>query len=154
MVRLDYRGKGGQRVRKRINDRTLLRALEKMDDLPGGALMQYADTGGTLRQLGPEQINQWLRNVTGQDGLTAKTFRTWNGSVAALEAALRTPDAISIKAMAQAASEALHNTPTIARNSYIHPDVIAVADTGALPTTPDTPTGLRQGERAFLKLLS
>lgn len=153
-VRLDFRAKGGQRVRKRINDKTLMRALEKMDDLPGGALMQYADDDGDLCQLGPEQINQWLREVTGQEGLTAKTFRTWNGSVAALDAALRTPDHITIKVMAEAASEALHNTPTIARNSYIHPDVIALADGGKLPDTPSAPTGLRQSERALLDLLS
>ena len=153
-VRLDYTAKGGQRVRKRLNDRTLMRALEKMDDLPGGALMQYCDEEGQLRQLGPEQVNRWLRGVADREGLTAKTFRTWNGSVAALDAALNSDGKVSIKAMATAASEVLHNTPTIARNSYIHPAVIDLAETGDLPKVPDRPTGLRQPERALMALLS
>ncbi|HBM60504.1 MAG TPA: DNA topoisomerase, partial [Citreicella sp.] len=55
----------------------------------------------------------------------AKTFRTWTGTVAALDAALR-PGPASIKAMAEAAAERLHNTPAIARKSYIHPEVIAL----------------------------
>jgi len=154
IVRLDYRGKGGQRVRKRLNDRTLQRALEQMDDLPGGALMQYHDARGEVRQLGPEQVNRWLTDVTGREGLTAKTYRTWNGSVAALDAALRSDTPVSIKAMAEAASETLHNTPTIARNSYIHPAVIDLAGGADLPDTPDGPTGLRQAERALLALLT
>jgi DNA topoisomerase I len=153
-VSLDYTAKGGKRVRKRINDRTLHRALEKMDDLPGGALMQYRGEDGSICQLGPEQVNDWLRDVTGHDRLTAKTFRTWNGSVAALDAALNAHGDVTVKAMAEAAAKALHNTPTIARNSYIHPDVIALADVGRAPEIPDGPTGLRQSERALLSLLS
>ncbi|WP_299367074.1 DNA topoisomerase IB [uncultured Tateyamaria sp.] len=154
VIRLDYRAKGGQRVRKRLNDRTLMRALDKMDDLPGGALMQYHDDAGTLRQLGPEQVNRWLREVTDHDGLTAKTFRTWNGSAAALAAQLASPEPVRITDMAEAAASALHNTPTIARNSYIHPQVIALAGTSQRPKVPDTPTGLRQSERALMALLT
>ncbi|MEL6451567.1 MAG: DNA topoisomerase IB [Pseudomonadota bacterium] len=153
-IRLDYRAKGGQRVRKQLTDRTLQRALDKIDDLPGGALMQYRDGDGTLRQLGPDQVNGWLNDITGRDGLTAKTFRTWNGSVAALDAALRSPAPVSIKAMAEAAAQTLHNTPTIARNSYIHPAVIDLAGSTDLPAAPDGPTGLRQAERALLALLT
>ncbi|MFL4469169.1 DNA topoisomerase IB [Tateyamaria armeniaca] len=154
LIRLDYTAKGGQRVRKRFNDRTLMRALEKMDDLPGGALMQYEDANGTLRQLGPEQVNRWLRGITDQDGLTAKTFRTWNGSATALDTVLRSETPVTITQMAEAAAKALHNTATIARNSYIHPDVIALAGSDEKLDVPDTPTGLRQSERALLALLT
>ncbi|MEM8579316.1 MAG: DNA topoisomerase IB [Pseudomonadota bacterium] len=143
-IRLDYRAKGGQRVRKQLRDRTLHRALEAMDELPGGALMVW--DGG---QLTPERLNTWLREASGEEGLTAKTFRTWNGSAAALDAVLGGAD--TIKARAEAAAQVLHNTPTIARNSYIHP---AAIDLTAPPPVPDGPAGLRQAERALLALIS
>ena len=90
--------------------------------------------------------------------MTAKTFRTWAGSEAALQAALA-DDKLSIKTMATAASERLHNTPTIARNSYIHPRVIALAEAGpderhALIENLPPQEGLRQAERALLRLLT
>ncbi|APX13972.1 DNA topoisomerase IB [Tateyamaria omphalii] len=153
-VRLDYRAKGGQRVRKQFSDRTLNRALEQMGDLPGGALMQYEDNACTVRQLGPEQVNAWLRDATGREGLTAKTFRTWNGSASALDAVLRADGPVTIKEMAEAAAEILHNTPTIARNSYIHPEVIALAGADTRLDIPDRPVGLRVAERALLALLA
>jgi len=144
LIRLDYRAKGGQRVRKQLRDRTLHRALEAMDDLPGGALMVWEDGG----QLTPERVNAWLRAASDEDGLTAKTFRTWSGSAAALDAVLRGAD--TIKAKSEAAAQVLHNTPTIARGSYIHP---AVIDLQAPPPVPDGPDGLRQAERALLRLI-
>ncbi|MEL6464912.1 MAG: DNA topoisomerase IB [Pseudomonadota bacterium] len=154
VLHLCYSGKGGQRVRKRLSDRTLQRALEKMQDLPGGALMQFRDARGHLSQLGPEHVNRWLEEVTGRPELTAKTFRTWNGSVAALSAALASDTPVTIKAMASAAAKTLHNTASIARNSYIHPAVIDLAGQQQLPEVPEDPTGLRQAERALMALLA
>jgi len=78
--------------------------------------------------------------------------------VAALEAALST-GSVTIKAMSTAASERLHNTPTVARNSYIHPRVIALAEEDAevrIALTQNLPpgAGLRVSEQALLKLLA
>ena len=57
--------------------------------------------------------------------------------------------------MAEAAAERLGNTPTIARNSYIHPAVIALAEEpGALPEDPREAPGLRLGERRLLDLMA
>ena len=151
-VAVSYTGKGGKQVCKNLRDKTLHKALHRLDDLPGGALMQWIGEDGVRRSVGPEHVNAWLRDVIGEDGLTAKTFRTWNGSVAALEVALSSDGPPTITAMAQAAADCLHNTPTIARNSYIHPQVIALHD-ALPPKVPDGPTGLRQAERALLALL-
>jgi DNA topoisomerase-1 len=67
---------------------------------------------------------------------TAKTFRTWLGTLRAFQTAAQTTasageDRLTVKAMAAAAAEQLGNTPTIARNSYVHPGVIALADLDA-----------------------
>ena len=49
----------------------------------------------------------------------------------AVVCAARDADALTIKAMSEAASERLHNTPTVARNSYIHPAVIDLCEIDA-----------------------
>ncbi|MGB3405858.1 MAG: DNA topoisomerase IB [Jannaschia sp.] len=151
-IRLDWTAKGGKRVRRQLSDRTLAQALHDLSDLPGAPIFEWID-GATRRQVHADQVNDWLREATGEDGASAKTFRTWNGSVAALDAARSEGKGVTIKTMAEAGAEVLHNTPTIARNSYIHPQVIALSETWRRIEVPDGPTGLRQGERALLALL-
>ncbi|HCQ58966.1 MAG TPA: DNA topoisomerase, partial [Sulfitobacter sp.] len=86
------------------------------------------------------------------EGFSAKTFRTWAGSVAAFDVALK-DDKPTIKAMAEAAAQRLHNTPTIARNSYIHPQVIDLCQTPQdLPDPPDI-DDMTQAERELLAFL-
>ncbi|MGR3492340.1 MAG: DNA topoisomerase IB [Shimia sp.] len=149
-ISLKFRAKGGQVVEQTLRDATLQAALEELSDLPGGDVMVWEGADGPHR-IGPDHVNEWLREATGLDA-TAKTFRTWAGSAAAMGVALR-GERPSIKAMADAAAERLHNTPTIARNSYIHPDVIALSE-GGRTEAPDRPTGLRRDERALLHLLN
>ncbi|MCA0939040.1 DNA topoisomerase IB [Yangia mangrovi] len=153
-LHLRFPGKGGKRIHKQLKDRTLQRALTTLGDLPGKELIAWLDEDGQPHGLRSDEVNRWLAERTGNPALTAKTFRTWNGSVAALEAA-RTAEKVSIKAMAEAAAERLANTPTVARSSYIHPAVIALAETGLpklLERAPDRP-GLRRAEAQLLALL-
>lgn len=151
-VRLDFVAKGGKRVRRQLSDRTLMRALHDLSDLPGAPVFEWIE-GGERHAVHADHVNDWLREATGLDHATAKTFRTWNGSVAALEAAMKAGEGVTIKAMAGAAAAVLHNTPTIARTSYVHPQVINLADVWREMAVPDAPVGLRQGERALVGLL-
>jgi DNA topoisomerase-1 len=134
-IRLDYRAKGGKRVRKQLVDRTLARALEKAGDLPGARLFSWQDDAGELHPLSSDQLNSYIAEASGCETATAKTFRTWAGTVAAFEQAEK--GGATIKSMAQAAAERLHNTPAMARNSYIHPQVIDLA--GAEPPRVSAP---------------
>ena len=152
---LRFRAKGGVKVEETLSDKRLARALQRLDDLPGAPLATWME-GEEVRQVTPDMVSAHLSEITGEDGLTPKTFRTWNGTVAAMEVALR-EEALSIGAMTEAAADRLNNTPTIARNSYIHPVVIGLAekdlgDRRALADTA-TPTRLRKAERAVLALL-
>lgn len=153
-LHLAYTAKGNRDVRRKVSNAKLMKTLQALDDLPGAELVTWVDGDGNPRSVKSDEVNRWLREVTGSEHLTAKTFRTWNGSVAALGAA-RTAEKITIKAMSEAAAERLANTATIARNSYIHPDVIALAeDASALPEEGDPIRGLRGDERRLLKLLA
>jgi DNA topoisomerase-1 len=153
-MKIRYVGKGGARVEKVIRHRKLQRVLNRLQDLPGAELIGWTDETGETRHVRSDMVNDTLFETTGHDALTAKTFRTWNGSVAALEAAL-SADKITISAMSDAAATELCNTPAISRTSYIHPRVIELANDPA-PLARRVPeiTGLRQIECRLLALVA
>lgn len=122
-LHLDYTAKGGKRVRRQIKDSRLLQILDTIDDLPGKALFRYVGPDGDARQLRSEQVNSWLQKITASEHITAKTFRTWAGSLAAFERAVD-EETLTIKAMSVAAAKELRNTPAVARKSYIHPAIV------------------------------
>ena len=157
-LQLDYPGKGGIRIKRTLKDKRLAQVLHQLDDLPGATLVTWVDDCDVTHEVTSSRVNEFLFDITGEDAFTAKTFRTWNGTVAAMEEALRADD-LTIKSMSEAAALTLGNTPTIARNSYIHPDVIDLADTdlsarAAIARSAPSKRGLRQGERAVLGLLT
>ena len=75
-VALRYTAKGGDRVHKRLRDRTLNRVLERLDDLGGPTLVSWEDESGTARSVTSGDVNDLLTEVTGSQDITAKTFRT------------------------------------------------------------------------------
>lgn len=128
-LRLDFKAKGGKRVRKQVSDRRLHQVLQRIDDLPGQTLFCCRTEAGDTRNIDSADINAYLGETL--DGPhSAKTFRTWRGSVAAY-AECSEATSLTIKAMCERAARALHNTPAICRSSYIHPDLIALADMSA-----------------------
>lgn len=154
-IRLTYRAKGGKLVRQTLRDRRLHKVLHSLHDLPGKELIRWIDEDGEPHAVGSEAVNEWIADSVGDAGATAKTFRTWAGTLAAFEVALREGQP-SIRAMSEAAAERLANTPAIARSSYIHPDVIALSeaplDTARLADEPRN--GLRKAEAQLLAYLT
>lgn len=157
---LKFTAKGHKKVKIVLTQKRLLKFFQKIDDLPGAQLFTYQD-GDTVRPVTSDQVNAYMAEASGDQGYTAKTFRTWNGTLAAFEAALAAEETLTIKAMSQTAADELHNTPTIARKSYIHPKVIDLADLSqkdreeALHLANPTPTsGLRRSEQHLLGYLT
>ena len=126
-IHLSYTGKGGKKITRVLKDKTLNRTFERLHDLPGAALITWLDDDDAPRAVTSDQVNAWLSETVEKEGITAKTFRTWAGSEAALDAVL-SAQSPTIKSMAEAAAERLGNTPGIARNSYIHPAVIGLGE--------------------------
>lgn len=131
-LKLQYTAKGGKKVRCSVTDKRLQRILEKIHDLPGKRLFQYIGADGEVHPLDSGDVNTWLKERTGVDHISAKMFRTWHGSVAALEA-LRKAKKPSIRVACEAASCVLWNTPAIARKSYVHPAVLGMATADDVP---------------------
>ena len=88
------------------------------------------DEEGEVRDVRSEDVNAYLREISGAD-VTAKDFRTWAGTVLAYRALLalqpgeteREARRNVVEAVRQTA-EALGNTPAVARKSYVHPAVL------------------------------
>jgi len=151
-LHLSWTAKGGQRVKRRLRSKRLMRVLQAARDLPGAELFTWIDDDGDVRKVTSTTLNDYLVEIGGSDQFTAKTFRTWAGSLAAYECH-RAEEGSTITAMARAASEALSNTPTVARNSYVHPAVIDLA--GATPASlPDARRGLSKAETGLLGVLT
>jgi DNA topoisomerase-1 len=129
-LRFAFRGKSGVRHEVTLRDRRLARVVARCQDLPGQDLLQYLDDDGEVRDVRSEDVNDYLREITGED-VTAKDFRTWAGTVLAYRALVALqPGATErdarrnvVEAIRQTA-EALGNTPAVARRSYVHPAVL------------------------------
>ncbi|HEX6473509.1 MAG TPA: DNA topoisomerase IB [Candidatus Limnocylindria bacterium] len=129
-LRFRFRSKGGKVSDVELSDARLARIVARCQDLPGQELFAYLDEEGEVRPIGSGDVNDYLREVSGQD-FTAKDFRTWSGTVLAAWA-LRELEAVDSEAQAkrnvvravEEVAEWLGNTPAVSRRSYVHPAVI------------------------------
>jgi len=161
-LRLEYRGKSGKMQRLTIEDGRLSRLVRRCQDLPGQHLFEYLDDDGAVHPVTSNDVNDYLREATGKD-FTAKHFRTWGASVIAFKALVdRDRPAATLKTMLAEVSQALGNTPAIARKSYVHPALVALARAGdretlcdlRLPRATKYLSGAERGLIAFLDALS
>ena len=157
ILKLRYTAKGGKKVQSSVNDRRLQKVMEKIHELPGKRLFQYIGADGLIHPLDSGDVNNWLKQTSGMDDISAKMFRTWHGSVAALQA-VRAAKVPTIKLACEAASSVLCNTPAIARKSYIHPKIFDVLKQEDIPRfLRDLPKvsarGLNADERRLIALL-
>ena len=165
-VEFRFRGKSGKDHVISVRDRRLAAIVGDCRALPGRALFQYVDPRGRRRAVDSDDVNDYLRRVTGRD-FTAKDFRTWAATVLAAAAlAKRDPGATNaeakrqVKAAVDSVAERLGNTPAIARKSYVHPAVIEGYLDGTLRAGMAAPAGpdeesrrLRREEQSVLAFL-
>jgi DNA topoisomerase I len=140
-IHLSFRGKHGIRHEADINDRRLARIVKDCRDLPGYELFQYLDDEGDRHTVDSGDVNDYLREVSGEE-ITAKDFRTWAGTnLAALalqELELFDTEAKKKRAVVGAVEKVakhLGNTPAICRRCYIHPAIFDGYLDGTLLTT-------------------
>jgi DNA topoisomerase-1 len=129
-VQFRFRGKSGVYHDVKVHDRRLARIIQRSRDLPGQELFEYVDDDGETRTVDSSDVNDYLRQVTGED-YTAKDFRTWAGTVLAA-VALREFDQFDSQTQAkknvaqaiQSVAEKLRNTPSVCRKCYVHPAIL------------------------------
>lgn len=130
---LHYRAKSGKMRTVQIASRKLQRLINSISELPGQELFHYVDSQGDSHSLTSHDVNDYIRDLSGEE-FTAKDFRTWGGTVLALdklaEARARcaeNPRLSLERELVKAVAEVLGNTVAVCRKYYIHPKVIAFA---------------------------
>jgi DNA topoisomerase-1 len=162
-LRFHFKGKSGKTWRLQIKDRRIARIVRSIQDLPGQHLFQYVDDEGVVRAIDSADVNDYLRDITGQE-VSAKDFRTWAGTVLAVMAlgaiepfASQTQAKMNVRLAIEAVAVKLGNTSTICRKCYVHPEVIVCYLEGTLPVvTPGqrpSKSGLPKEEAAVLRIL-
>jgi DNA topoisomerase I len=137
-IQFKFRGKSGIRHKIDIRDRRLARIVKRCQELPGQELFQYIDEDGATQDIDSSDINDYLREMTGQD-FTAKDFRTWAGTVLAAMA-LQEFEVFDSQAQAkknvvraiESVAERLGNTPTVCRKCYVHPALLDAYQDGSM----------------------
>ena len=166
-LRFSFRGKSGVEHEIDLNDRRLANIVKQCRDLPGYDLFQYIDGDGNRQVVGSEEVNAYLKEVTGQD-FTSKDFRTWAGTVLAAQL-LKDFEAFTSDAQAkrnivravEMVAQRLGNTKAVCRKCYIHPAILdAYMDGSMLQTIAQRAKKvsravdrLTEGEAAVLGLL-
>ncbi|WP_338473605.1 DNA topoisomerase IB [Pseudomonas sp. MS646] len=140
-IAFQFRGKSGVEHQITVKDRRLARIIKRCQEIPGQNLFQYLDEDGERHTVSSSDINAYLKSLTGAD-FTAKDYRTWAGSAAAL-AGLRalhweteTEAKKHVAEMVKQVARQLGNTPSVCRKCYIHPAVLEGFLLGTLKELP------------------
>jgi DNA topoisomerase-1 len=140
-VHFEFRGKSGIDHSIALDDPALARIVKKCQDLPGQELFAYVDESGKDVDVTSNDVNAYLKEITGED-FTAKDFRTWNATVLAAKA-LQEVSTFDTQAQAKKnvlravedVAKRLGNTRSVCRKCYIHPAVIDAYMDGSLLAT-------------------
>ncbi len=167
-IRFQFRGKSGKEHDVDIRDRRLANIIKRCLEMPGYELFKYVDEDGQRHNIESGDVNDYLRELTGQD-FTAKDFRTWAGTVLAAQALQEfeefdseAPAKKNIVRAIESVAKRLGNTPAICRKCYVHPAVLDTYMEGSLIETlrkraenelTDSIAGLDPEEAAILALL-
>ena len=128
-LHLEFRGKSGILHRITVSDPALARLVRRCADIPGQELFQWIDAEGNRHRIDSTAVNEYLQEAAGAS-FTAKDFRTWHATIAALEALRRLPPGNQrevkrqLKKVITEVAGRLGNTATICRKCYIHPEVL------------------------------
>ena len=129
-ITFSFQGKSRVHHTIDLRDRRLAGVVKRCADLPGYELFQYVDAEGERHSVDSADVNEYLREITGQH-FTAKDFRTWAGSVLAC-GLLREFEPCATTAQLKknvvqaitAVAKRLGNTPSVCRKCYVHPGVL------------------------------
>ncbi|HTG64063.1 MAG TPA: DNA topoisomerase IB [Sphingomicrobium sp.] len=148
-LKMRFAGKHGIVREVTITDANLKRVVRKCEDLPGQMLFQYVNGDGNPQAVTSSDVNDYIRDATGNE-FTAKHFRTWGASVIFFNELLtKGEERMSLKTVLEPVAEALGNTPTMSRKSYVHPTLIE-----ALQDDPEDPLHGMKRPRARRRLSS
>ncbi|MCD6011657.1 MAG: topoisomerase [Flavipsychrobacter sp.] len=158
-----FKGKKGVFHNITLKSRKLAQIIRRCLDIPGRELFQYFDENGERKKIDSGMVNDYIREISG-DNFTSKDFRTWVGTVCALEtfrdAGAYNTDAElkrKVAGVVDVVAQRLGNTRTVCKKYYIHPAVIEHYTEGTLmkffSPSPNEAGELSAEEIALMKIL-
>jgi DNA topoisomerase-1 len=138
-LHFDYTGKSSIERSVDLEDKTLVRLIHNMSELPGYRIFRYRAQDGSMANLDSRDVNEMVKELIGPE-FSSKFFRTWAGTAAAVreywevlnENKGELPDRPDLRVTERVASF-LGNTVSVCRQYYIHPAVMAAITEGRVP---------------------
>lgn len=125
-----FTGKKGVRQAVTLDNKRLTHIVQQCKEIPGKELFQYYDEAGGHHPVDSGMVNNYIKEISGHP-FTAKDFRTWFGSVKALQHLKNTDWCETEKGRKEKVIEAidavaayLGNTRAVCRKYYIHPAIL------------------------------
>jgi DNA topoisomerase-1 len=126
-VKFCFKGKKGVDHEIDLKSIRLARIVKRCRDVPGKELFQYYDETGEKKPIDSGMVNEYIKNIC-CDNFTTKDFRTWMGSVYAIEAfqelgfcETETETKKNIVQAFDMVAKRLGNTRTVCKKYYVHP---------------------------------
>lgn len=133
-----FRGKKGVEHAVTLSSKKLARIVQQCKDIPGKELFQYIDEEGKRQSIDSGMVNEYIQAIA-EGEFSSKDFRTWCGTVAALNAFIECGPSGDEKegkknviAMFDKVAVLLGNTRTVTKKYYVHPTLPELYETGRL----------------------
>ncbi len=168
-IRFSFTGKKGITHDISLKSKKLAKIVKQCRDIPGRELFQYYTDTGEKRGIDSGMINNYIKSATGMD-FSAKDFRTWAGTLQALESFRSVGDAATdvetkrnIVTVLDEVSVKLGNSRTICKKYYVHPALISLYEEKKLLSylkeldkleNSNGTVGLTAAEKIMMKILS
>jgi DNA topoisomerase I len=137
-IQFRFRAKSGKESDISIQNPLLAKIVKRCREIPGYHLFSYIDEAGIPHDISSQDVNTYLKELSGED-FTAKDFRTWGGTLSALEALQDNPEVQEeaglkkvILGCVRIVAERLKNTVNVCRKYYIHPRIFEAYMQGEL----------------------
>ena len=166
-MRFQFVGKRGIEHSVSVEDKKLIKLVNKCEEIPGWEVFKYFDEDGKTRSIDSGMVNQYIQQVSGEL-FSAKDFRTWSATkiffetlkeIGYIEEEKQIKSNI-LKAY-DTAAKALGNTRSVCRSYYVHPHVVQLYETGGIvhyfkkvDRKRTTKPNLSQTEEILLELLA
>lgn len=128
-LELDYKAKSGKYRKVNIKNSSLVKLIKACSELPGYEIFRYKH-GSKYSAVNSHDVNEYLKEISGESH-SAKEFRTWGGSVLAVEkvdeAKLKIQENKRLNfptTVVKLVAKELGNTQAICRDYYIHPKIM------------------------------
>lgn len=129
-VKFEFKGKSGVDHTIEVIQPAIAKVIKACIELPGYEIFQYIDEAGFRHSIDSENVNLYLKQVTGED-ITAKEFRTWGGTTLSAVTLNKfgpydTEDSLrrNLHETISQVAKHLGNTVKVCQSYYIHPTII------------------------------